>query len=55
MYAYTQTIENTEGAINNGQCRETGNMTKTNKNTTQYTLYVGYHYTQAITNKVNKT
>ena len=36
-------LENTEGAIRNGQSRETGNIgwvhkTKKNKNTTQYVL-----------------
>ena len=34
-------LENTEGAIKNGQSRETGNMgyeDKKNKNTTQYVL-----------------
>jgi len=45
-------LENTEGAIKNGQSRETGNKEKQNKNTTQC---VGHHYTQANTNNVNKT
>ena len=36
------TLENTEGTINNGESRETGNITRrrqANKNTTQYVSY----------------
>ena len=52
------TLENTEGAIEKGQSRETDNMgaqdeETQNKNTTQYVF--GHHYMQANTNNVNKT
>ena len=46
-------LENTEGAIKNGQSRETGNKTKKNKTKTQH--IVGHHYMQTNTNNVNKT
>ena len=55
-------LENTEGAIKNGQSRETGNIgytrykTKTNKTKQNYnTIWIGHHYTKTNTNKVNKT
>jgi hypothetical protein len=47
-------LEKTEGAIKNGQSRETGNIgyirhkTKTNKTKKQNTIWVGHHYAQAI-------
>ena len=51
-------IENTEGAIKNGQSRETctTGYTKLTKTKQKHsTLCVGHHYTQANTNNVNKT
>ena len=49
-------LENTEGTIQNGQSRETGNIgyTRRRKKKTN-TIYVGHHYAQANTNNVNKT
>ena len=50
-------MENKEGAIKNGQFRETGNIGYTSRGQTKQnhnTIYVGHHYTQANTNKVNK-
>ena len=48
-------LENTKGAIKNGQSRETCNPGHTigRKETPQY--YVGHHYTQTNTNNVKKT
>jgi hypothetical protein len=42
---YKKTLENTEGAIKNGQYRETGNKDedKQNKNTTQYVMDATLH------------
>jgi outer membrane receptor for ferric coprogen and ferric-rhodotorulic acid len=60
-------VRKIEGAIKNGQCRETGNIgytrykTKTKKNKKKKpkkprkTICVGHHYTQTNTNNVNKT
>ena len=59
-------VRKIEGAIKNGQCRETGNIgytrykTKTKKNQKNpkkphKTICVGHHYTQTNTNNVNKT
>ena len=44
-------LDNTEGAIKNGQSRETGNIgyTRQSKNT----ICVGHHYTQTNTNNVS--
>jgi hypothetical protein len=46
-------LKNTKGAIQNGQCRETGNIryTKPRKTTQKHTtICVGHHYAQANTN-----
>jgi len=51
-------LENTEGAIKNGQSRETGNIGYTRWRKTKQkhnTICVGHHYTQTNTNNVNKT
>jgi hypothetical protein len=54
-------LENTEGAIKNGQTRETDNIayTKTQKKDKQKqkhnTICVGHHYAKSNTNNVNKT
>ena len=52
-------MENTEGAIQNGQSRETGNIGYTRWRKTEQkkhnTVCVGHHYTQTHTNNVNKT
>jgi hypothetical protein len=53
-------LENTEGAIKNGQSRETGNLGCTKRRKTKQkhnTIYVGHHYryAQTNTNNVNKT
>ena len=51
-------LENTEGAIKNGQYRETGNTGYTRRRKTKQkhnTICVGHHYTQTNTNNVNKT
>ena len=51
-------LENTIGAIKNGQYRETGNIGYTRQLKTkqkQNTICVGHHYTQTITDNVNKT
>jgi hypothetical protein len=51
-------FENTEGAIKNGQSRETGNIGFTRRRQTKQkhnTLCVGNHYTQINTNNLNKT
>ena len=50
-------MENTEGAIKNGQFRETGNSGYTSRGQTKQnhnTICVGHHYMQTNTNKVNK-
>ena len=50
--------ENNEGAITNGQSRETGNIgyTRGQKPKQKHTtICVGHHYTQRNTNNVNKT
>ena len=40
-------LENTEGAIKNGQSRETGNMgTQDEEKRNKNTICVGHHYTQ---------
>jgi hypothetical protein len=52
------TLENTEGAIEKGQPKETGNIGHTRRIKThqsQNLICVGHHSTQANTNKVNKT
>ena len=52
-----KTLENTEGAIKNGQSRETGNTrhrTKTQTKQKHSTIYIGHHYTKTNTNNVNK-
>jgi hypothetical protein len=51
-------LENTEGAIKNGQSRETGNIGCTRGRQTKQkhnTICVGHHYTETNTNNVNKT
>jgi len=51
-------LDNTNGAIKNGQPRETGNIGyKRRRNTKQKhnTICVGHHYTQTNTYNVNKT
>jgi hypothetical protein len=55
---FTLTLENTEGAIKNGQSRETGNIVYTRwRNTKQKhnTICNGYNSTEANTNNLNKT
>ena len=47
-------LENTEGAIKNGQSRETGNIGYTRRKKTHNTICVGHHYAQTNTNNVNK-
>ena len=50
------TLEDTEGAMQNGQSRETGNIGQTRRKKTNHnTICVGHHHTQANTNNVNKT
>ena len=52
-----QMLENTEGAIKNGQFRETGNIGYTRLSQTKQkhnTICVGHHYTQTNTHNVNK-
>jgi hypothetical protein len=44
-------LENIEGAIKNGQSRETGNKVNTRRRKTKQK----HHYTQTNTNNVNKT
>jgi hypothetical protein len=44
-------LENTEGAIKNGQSRETGNIGYTRRRKTKQkhnTICVGHHYTQGL-------
>jgi hypothetical protein len=51
-------LENTQGAVNNGQSRETGNIgyTRGGKARQKHnTICVGHHCTQTNTNNVNKT
>jgi hypothetical protein len=52
-------LENTEGAIKNGQSRETGNIlwyTKRRKTKQKHnTISIGHHNMQTNTNNVNKT
>jgi hypothetical protein len=51
-------LENTKGAIKNGQSRETDNTGHTIRRKTKQkhnTICVGHHYTQTNTNNVNKT
>jgi len=43
-------LENIEGAIENGQSRETGNIGYTRYRKKHNTKYVGHHYTQINTN-----
>ena len=47
-------LENTEGAIKNGQSRETGNIGYTRRKKNHNTICVGHHYAQTNTNNVNK-
>jgi hypothetical protein len=50
-------LENTEGAIKNGQSRETGNIGYTRQRKTKqkhHTICGGHQYTQTSTNNVNK-
>jgi len=50
-------LENTEGAIKNGQSRETGNIGYTRRRITEQkhnTICVGHHYKQTNTNNINK-
>ena len=54
------TLENTEGAIKNGQSRETGNIPVgyTRRRQAKHrhnTICVGHHYAQIKTNNVSKT
>jgi len=51
-------LQITEGAIKNGQSRETGNIGHTrrrNTNQKHNTICVGHHYAQTNTNNSNKT
>ena len=50
--------KNTEGAIKNGQSRETGNTEHTGRRKTKQkhnTIYIGHHYTQWPKEKRQKT
>jgi hypothetical protein len=51
IIAHRYTLENTEGAIKNGQCSETGNIvyTRRNKTTAQYVLDTTIHIDKQIT------
>ena len=51
IIAHRYTLENTEGAIKNGQCSETGNIvyTRRNKTTGQYVLDTTIHIDKQIT------
>ena len=52
------TLENTVGAIKNGQSRETGKIGYTRRIKTEQkhnTICYGHHYMQTNTNNVNKT
>ena len=51
-------LENSEGAIQNGQPRKTGNIWYTRRRQTKQkhnAICVEHHYAQVITTKVNKT
>jgi hypothetical protein len=52
-------LEKTEGAIINGQSRETSNIVYTKRkkkiNQKHNTICVGHHYAQTNTSNVNKT
>ena len=51
-------LENTEGAIKNGQSRESGDIGYTRRRKTKQkhnTICVGHHHTQTNTNNANKT
>ena len=51
-------LENTEGAIDNEQSRETGNVGTRDEDKTKQkhnTIFVGHHYSQTNTNNINKT
>ena len=51
-------LENTEGAIENRQSRETGNIGYTRRRKTKpkhNTICIGHHYARKNTNNVNKT
>ena len=53
-----KTLDNTEGAITNGQSRETGNIGYTRRRKTKQkhnTICVGQHNMWTKTNNVNKT
>jgi len=52
---FIKTLENTEGAIKNGQSRETGNIGYTiRKKQKHNTICVGHQYTQTNTNNIKK-
>jgi len=51
-------LENTEGAIDNEQSRETGNVGTQDEDKTKQkynTIFVGHYYSQINTNNINKT
>jgi len=48
-------LENTKGAIKNGQSRETGNIGYTRRRQKHNAISVGHQYTHTNTNNVNKT
>ena len=53
-----QMLENTEGAIKNGQSRETGNIGYTRRRYIKQkhnSICVGHHYAQANTTNANKS
>ena len=52
-FSCEETLENIEGAIKNGQPRETGNTGHTRQQNKNNTICVGHHYTQTNTNNVN--
>ena len=55
--SYQYKLENTKGAIKNGQYRETGNIGYTRRRKTNQkhsTIYVGHCYAQANTNNVHE-
>jgi len=54
VYVDKYTLENTEGAIQNGQSRETGNVGYTIRSKTQHNMCWTSLYTQTNTNNVNK-
>ena len=50
-------LENAEGAIKNGQSRETGNIGYTRRRKTKQnhnTICIGHHYAQTNTNNIKK-